>query len=585
MPSGDTPPGARSVVSVAHCYWSDEAQLEPGQGRLARYAWADAYAGLRERLDELGRRIGGAYRVLVDANQHVDREAAARSGVGFYGKNTMMITRRHGSWVVLGTLVTDRELEATPPLDADCGACRLCIDACPTGALDDPGTLDATKCLSYWTQAPESIPAGYRAALGAQVYGCDICQDVCPWNRGVEKRRARRACEPRRARRPRGVARARRPRARRELRPPLRAAQRPALAAPECARGARQQRRAEHREVLMRFAEGDDAMLAEHARWALERVMSRRSLESWIGIVRLLAIPFAILQVALTANYPRGDEQTAWILTASWPSARSCSSRRCASPTRRDSSWQRRRSISASSRPSRCSSHSSRARRRASSSSSRSSLGAARFGMPGGFAVALAAIPVSAWFEIRRSRLLPPALPFRLRHLPGRRRAADGAARRLALRPPHRAERGRGAAGGRGGAPAGRARPPRGPARSGDPLRRVLSSSSLDLDEAFGAFIRELRGLVPFDRMAIVLAEGDVSHVIATAGASADAIEPPGSESSLENNLVAEIVARGQTVYRADMSQRSTPRKSGSSTSAFTRASPHRSSPAPARSA
>jgi len=138
----------------------------------------------------VGRALGGAYRVLVDANQHVDREAAARSGVGFYGKNTMVITRRHGSWVVLGTLVTDVELEPTPPFEADCGSCRLCIDACPTGALDEPGTLDATKCLSYWTQAPAPIPVKYRAELGAQVYGCDICQDVCPWNRGVEKRRA-----------------------------------------------------------------------------------------------------------------------------------------------------------------------------------------------------------------------------------------------------------------------------------------------------------------------------------------------------------------------------------------------------------
>ena len=77
-----------------------------GEGRLARYAWSDRYAALRERLTLLGERIGGRYRVLVDANQHVDREAAARSGVGFYGKNTMLITRRHGSWVVLGTLVT-----------------------------------------------------------------------------------------------------------------------------------------------------------------------------------------------------------------------------------------------------------------------------------------------------------------------------------------------------------------------------------------------------------------------------------------------------------------------------------------------
>ncbi len=180
--------GARTVVSAALCYWAPESPLPPGHGRLARYTWNDAYAELREKLDALGRSLGGAYRVLVDANQHVDREAAARSGVGFYGKNTMLITRRHGSWVVLGTLVTDLELTATAPLDAGCGECRLCIDACPTGALDEPGTLDATKCLSYWTQAPASIPEPYRAALGAQVYGCDICQDVCPWNRGVRKR-------------------------------------------------------------------------------------------------------------------------------------------------------------------------------------------------------------------------------------------------------------------------------------------------------------------------------------------------------------------------------------------------------------
>jgi epoxyqueuosine reductase len=148
----------------------------------------------------------------------------------------------------------------------------LCIDACPTGALDEPGTLDATRCLSYWTQAPEPIPEEYRAALGTQVYGCDICQDVCPWNRGVEKRRADEPAsddghvdlvdwlerdgrelvssldrlyvprnDPRWLRRNALVALGNN-------------------SAPD------------HRDVLTRFAEGDDAMLAEHARWALERV-------------------------------------------------------------------------------------------------------------------------------------------------------------------------------------------------------------------------------------------------------------------------------------------------------------------------
>ena len=107
---------ARTVVSAALCYWEAETPLEDGQGRLARYTWADGYAALGERLDLLGRRLGGDYRVLVDANQHVDREAAARSGVGFYGKNTMLITRRHGSWVVLGTLITTVELERDPTI-------------------------------------------------------------------------------------------------------------------------------------------------------------------------------------------------------------------------------------------------------------------------------------------------------------------------------------------------------------------------------------------------------------------------------------------------------------------------------------
>jgi epoxyqueuosine reductase len=188
--------GARSVVSAALCYYAEAGEPPPGYGRLPRYTWRDAYAELRDKLDALGRKLGGSYRVFVDANQHVDREAAARAGVGFYGKNTMLITRRFGSWVVLGTLITDIELEPTPPLDLDCGSCTLCIEACPTGALDEPGVLDATRCLSYWTQSAEPFPEPYREALGDQVYGCDICQDVCPWNRGIERRLAGEATPP-----------------------------------------------------------------------------------------------------------------------------------------------------------------------------------------------------------------------------------------------------------------------------------------------------------------------------------------------------------------------------------------------------
>jgi epoxyqueuosine reductase len=270
-------PNARTVVSAALCYYAPEPERPDGRGRLPRYTWGDAYTELRTRLDALGRRLGGSYRVLVDANQHVDREAAARSGVGFYGKNTMLITRRHGSWVVLGTVVTDVEIAPTPALETDCGECRICIDACPTDALAEAGTLDATKCLSYWSQAPSAIPSEYRARFGAQVYGCDICQDVCPWNRGVEKRRAEisvdgtphvslvewlRASDDELRRRfdrlyvPQNDGRY---------------LKRNALVAAGNVGG-----HAERDDVAV-YAEGEDPLLAEHARWALEEIDARAS--------------------------------------------------------------------------------------------------------------------------------------------------------------------------------------------------------------------------------------------------------------------------------------------------------------------
>ncbi|HUK94982.1 MAG TPA: tRNA epoxyqueuosine(34) reductase QueG [Gaiellaceae bacterium] len=266
--------GARTVVSAALCYWNEGEALPPGHGRLPRYTWWDAYAALREKLDALGRRLGGEYRVFVDANQHVDREAAVRAGVGFYGKNTMVITRRFGSWVVLGALITRRELESTAPLDLDCGSCTLCIDACPTGALDELGVLDATRCLSYWTQSADPFPLEHREALGDQVYGCDICQDVCPWNRGIEKRRE-------------------------DARPHVGAEPHVSLVEWLEADDGELARRYDRlfvprndprylrrnalvalgnagdpvtREVAKRYAEGDDPLLREHAEWALDHL-------------------------------------------------------------------------------------------------------------------------------------------------------------------------------------------------------------------------------------------------------------------------------------------------------------------------
>ena len=165
-------------------------------------------------------------------------------GVGFYGKNTMLITREHGSWVVLGTLVTDVEIEATPPLDLDCGRCTLCIDACPTGALDEPGVLDANRCLSYWTQAPAPVPE----ALPRGARRVRLRLRHLPGRVPVEPRRREAAPRPA-ARRGRGAERlaprladARRGGARRGARPALRSAERPALAAAERPLRARQHR-------------------------------------------------------------------------------------------------------------------------------------------------------------------------------------------------------------------------------------------------------------------------------------------------------------------------------------------------------
>jgi epoxyqueuosine reductase len=270
-------PGARTVVSAALCYFAPTPEQPEGTGRLPRYTWGDHYAELREKLDTLGRRLGGEYRVLVDENDHVDREAAARAGVGFYGKNTLLITRRYGSWVVLGTLISEAELEPSPPLATDCGECRLCIDACPTNALDEPGVLDATRCLSYWTQSRAAFPVEFRSALEDRVYGCDICQDVCPWNRGVEKRRAE--FEPPEDSEPfvslvdwleaeDADLRVRYDRLY-VPRNDMRFLRRNALIAAGNAGGERE------RAVVERYAGSDDPLLREHAEWARERLDGR----------------------------------------------------------------------------------------------------------------------------------------------------------------------------------------------------------------------------------------------------------------------------------------------------------------------
>ena len=187
--------GARSVIAAAMPLWRPAGAPPDGPaGRMPRYAWSDPYGPLRERLTGLADRLrarGARCAVFVDSNHHVDRDAAVRAGLAFSARNTMAIVPGEGSFVALGAIVTDAELEPAEELvPPGCGSCTLCLDACPTGALIEPGVLDATRCLSTTTQSRGPVPADHAAALEDRVYGCDICQDVCPWNAGPARRGA-----------------------------------------------------------------------------------------------------------------------------------------------------------------------------------------------------------------------------------------------------------------------------------------------------------------------------------------------------------------------------------------------------------
>jgi epoxyqueuosine reductase len=159
---------------------------------VARYAWRDHYsdlaAGLEVIADELRSR-GWAARVVLDDNALVDRAAAWRAGLGWYGKNANILLPEAGSWFVLGGVVTDAPLSPAGRIVPDgCGSCTRCLDGCPTGAIVAPGVIDARRCLAWLVQAPGWIPAEFREAVGDRLYGCDDCQEVCPPNRVVERR-------------------------------------------------------------------------------------------------------------------------------------------------------------------------------------------------------------------------------------------------------------------------------------------------------------------------------------------------------------------------------------------------------------
>jgi epoxyqueuosine reductase len=188
-------PATRSIVVVALNYYQGavETPADGRRGRVARYAWGDDYHDLMwARLEELaafiqtevGRPVG--HRRYVDTGPLLEREMAVRAGLGWFGKNTMLINPRLGSWLLLGELLLDLELACDTPFTADyCGTCTRCIEACPTRCILPDRTLDASRCISYLTVElkSEDVPVKLRPQIGDWVFGCDVCQQVCPWNR------------------------------------------------------------------------------------------------------------------------------------------------------------------------------------------------------------------------------------------------------------------------------------------------------------------------------------------------------------------------------------------------------------------
>jgi epoxyqueuosine reductase len=185
-------PEAKSVISVAHNYYSPEIHSSSQQnGKISRYAWGEDYHTIIKKklkqvlldIKKLENNIEG--QICVDSAPAMDKLWAEKSGIGWQGKHTNIISKEFGSWIFLGELILNVELEFDKPIEDFCGTCTACIDACPTDAIVQPYMLDAKKCISYLTieHWDKPIPKEFKNKMENWIFGCDICQDVCPWNK------------------------------------------------------------------------------------------------------------------------------------------------------------------------------------------------------------------------------------------------------------------------------------------------------------------------------------------------------------------------------------------------------------------
>ncbi len=187
-------PGAKSIISLTYNYFNDNFQKDKNAPKISKYAYGSDYhliikKKLKILFKELKKNFGDINgRVFVDSAPIMEKPWAAKSGLGWIGKNTNLISQKIGSYYFLAEIIVDLEFEYDTPVTDHCGSCRACIDSCPTGALDIPYQIDASKCISYLTiELRDEIPSEFKGKMDNWAFGCDVCQDVCPWNRFSQK--------------------------------------------------------------------------------------------------------------------------------------------------------------------------------------------------------------------------------------------------------------------------------------------------------------------------------------------------------------------------------------------------------------